>query len=97
MHILIDLSFFIMNKTSAPYGDALGWMKPMSSNSYSWTFNSLNFACAIVIPWPLIQIKYVLIGMHVLGLFKVLEGRILDLFEFSTWANDRSWIPNVQG
>lgn len=40
MHILSDPSFFLTNKTGAPYGDLLGLMKPFSTNSLSWLFNS---------------------------------------------------------
>ena len=40
-------SFFFTNNTGAPQGETLGLMKPLSSSSCNYAFNSLNSAGAI--------------------------------------------------
>lgn len=47
MHSLKVLSFF-PNSTSAPQGDQMGLMKPLSNKSYGCSFSSLSFAGAIL-------------------------------------------------
>ena len=37
-----ELSFFLTNKTGAPYGEKLSWMKPMLKFS---SMNSLRVSC----------------------------------------------------
>ena len=36
------LSFFFINNTRAPQGETLGQMKPLSTRSCNWIFNSFN-------------------------------------------------------
>ncbi|GJU64954.1 hypothetical protein Tco_1246789, partial [Tanacetum coccineum] len=40
MHILNDPSFFLTNKTSAPQGEELGLMNPLSKSSCNFSNNS---------------------------------------------------------
>ena len=48
MHSRRVLSFFFANKIGAPHGEVLGLIKPLSSNSYSWTLSSCNSTGAIL-------------------------------------------------
>ena len=48
MHSRRVLSFFFANKTGAPYGEVLGLMNPLPSNSCIWTLSSCNSTDAIL-------------------------------------------------
>ena len=41
-------SFFFTNNTGAPYGDTFDQIKPLSTKSLSWVFNSFNSVVAIL-------------------------------------------------
>ena len=47
MHILKDPSFFFTNNASAPHGELLVLIKPLSSKSLTLAFNSFNSSRAI--------------------------------------------------
>src|SRR3954469_36974 len=42
MHKRILPSFFFTNRTGAPHGETLGWMKCLARSSSSWRFSSLS-------------------------------------------------------
>ena len=48
MHNLRVPSFFFTNNTSAPQGDTLGLMYPLSSISFNYDFNSTSSGVLIV-------------------------------------------------
>ena len=48
MHNLIVPYFFFTNNTGAPQRDTLDRMKPLSTKSCSWVFNSFNSIGAIL-------------------------------------------------
>jgi len=43
----MGFSFFLTNKTGAPHSELLGRINPLSNNSCSWVFSSLNSVGAI--------------------------------------------------
>ena len=48
MHNLVVPSFFFTNNTGAPQGDTFGQMKPLSTRSCNYVFNSFNSVEAIL-------------------------------------------------
>ena len=48
MHNLVVPSFFFTNKIGASQGDTLSWLKPLSTRSCNYVFNSFSSNGAIL-------------------------------------------------